>query len=120
MAEIKVTGMTCAMCAKTIEKALTQLQGVSEAQVNLGKETASVEYDQTKVKLADLERAIRDAGYGVVDEHVALRVGGMTCVMCARSIESALSRLPGVVNASINLGAEKALVTYNPHLTTIG
>jgi len=117
--EIKVTGMTCAMCAKAIEKSLAQVQGVSSAEVNLGKETASVEYDQTRVKLADLETAIRDAGYGVVDEKVALRVGGMTCVMCARSIENALSRLPGVVSASINLGAEKALVTYNPRLTTI-
>ena len=117
--EIKVTGMTCAMCAKAIEKALTQVQGVSEAQVNLGKETASVEYDQTRVKLADLETAIKGAGYGVVDEKVALRVGGMTCVMCAKSIENALSRLPGVVNASINVGAEKALVTYNPRLTAI-
>ncbi len=117
--EIKVTGMTCAMCAKAIEKALTQVQGVSTAEVNLGKETASVEYDRSRVKLSDLERAIRDAGYGVVDEKVALRVGGMTCVMCAKSIENALSRLPGVVNASINLGAEKALVTYNPRLTAI-
>jgi Cu+-exporting ATPase len=117
--EIKVTGMTCAMCAKAIEKALTQLQGVSGAEVNLGKETASVEYDRSRVKLADLEAAIRDAGYGVVDEKVALRVGGMTCVMCAGSIENALSRLPGVVSASINLGAEKALVTYNPRLTAI-
>ncbi len=117
--EIKVTGMTCAMCAKAIEKALTQLQGVSGAEVNLGKETASVEYDRSRAKLADLEAAIRDAGYGVVDEKVALRVGGMTCVMCAGSIENALSRLPGVVSASINLGAEKALVTYNPRLTAI-
>jgi P-type Cu+ transporter len=117
--EIKVIGMTCAMCAKAIEKALTQVPGVSKAEVNLGKETAAVEYDQTRVKLADLETAIKDAGYGVVDEKVALRVGGMTCVMCAGSIEKALSRLPGVVSASINLGAEKALVTYNPRLTAI-
>ena len=116
--EIKVTGMTCAMCAKAIEKALTQVEGVTAAQVNLGKETASVEYDQARVKLADLEGAIRDAGYGVVDEKIALRVGGMTCVMCAKSIENALIRLPGVVSASINLGAEKALVTYNPRLTS--
>ncbi len=117
--EIKVTGMTCAMCARAIEKALTQVPGVSQAEVNLGKEAAAVEYDRTKVKLADLEAAIRDAGYGVADEKVALRVGGMTCVMCAKSIENALSGLPGVVNASINVGAEKALVTYNPRLTTI-
>ncbi|HVN22375.1 MAG TPA: heavy metal translocating P-type ATPase [Syntrophorhabdales bacterium] len=118
--EIKVTGMTCAMCARAVEKALAQVEGVSEAQVNLGKETAAVEYDRTRVKLTELEAAITGAGYGVADEKVALRVGGMTCVMCAKSIENALSRLQGVVNVTVNVGTEKATVTYNPRLTTIG
>ena len=118
--EIKVAGMTCAMCAKAIEKALTQVDGVSAAQVNLGKETALVEYDDAKVKLADLEGAVKQAGYEVIDEKVALRIGGMTCVMCSKAIEGALARLPGVVTASVNLGAEKTYVTYNPRLTSIG
>jgi len=112
--------MTCAMCARAVEKALAQVEGVSEAQVNLGKETAAVEYDRTRVKLTELEAAITGAGYGVADEKVALRVGGMTCVMCAKSIENALSRLQGVVNVTVNVGTEKATVTYNPRLTTIG
>ena len=33
-AEIKVAGMTCAMCASTIEKSLLNLEGVSKAEVN--------------------------------------------------------------------------------------
>jgi Cu+-exporting ATPase len=114
--EIKVAGMTCVMCVKAVEKSLSQLPGVSTAEVNLGKETASVEYDPSRTTLVDMEKSIRDAGYEVIDEKVAVKVGGMTCVMCSKTIEDTLGRLPGVVDATVNLAAEKVYVTYNPRL----
>ncbi|OPY64905.1 MAG: Copper-exporting P-type ATPase A [Syntrophorhabdaceae bacterium PtaU1.Bin034] len=116
-AEIKVAGMTCVMCVKSVENSLRQLQGVSEARVNLGKETATVEYDPERLGLADLEKAIVDAGYQVIDEKTAIKVGGMTCVMCKKAIEESLGRLPGIVEANVNLAAEKVYVTYNPRLS---
>ena len=72
-AELKVAGMVCAACTQAIEKALRNLDGVVSAQVNLGTETASVEYDPEKLRLVDLEKAIRDTGYDVIDEKVVLR-----------------------------------------------
>lgn len=118
-AELKISGMTCATCARTIEKSLLQLGDVSNAQVNLGNETAFVEYDSTKVKLADLERAVTDAGYKVIDEKVSLKVGGMTCATCVKTIENSLKKLDGISSVNVNLGAERALVTYNPRVTTV-
>lgn len=118
--EIKVSGMTCVMCAKTVENSLREVPGVVRAEVNLGREVALVDMDRHKTRLVDLERAITEAGYQVQDEKVILRVGGMTCVMCSRAIEEALRSLPGVVHAAVNLGAEKAQVTYNPALSSIG
>lgn len=115
-AEIKISGMTCAMCVKAVEKALRQTPGVHSAEVNLGNETASVEYDPGRVGLAEMEGSIREAGYEVVNEKAAIKIGGMTCVMCSKAIEEALGRLPGVVSATVNLAAEKAYVTYNPRL----
>ena len=41
--ELKVAGMTCVMCAKTIEHSLKDLNGTTDAEVNLGKETVRVE-----------------------------------------------------------------------------
>jgi len=117
--ELKVSGMTCATCATTIEKSLMGLEGVAGAQVNLGNETATVEYDTTRVKLTDLEKAVTDAGYGVIHEKVTLKVGGMTCATCVKTIESALKSLDGVADVTVNLGAEKAYVTYNPRITTV-
>ena len=66
--ELRVSGMTCASCATTIEKSLLNLNNVSSASVNLGKETASVEYDPKKLKINDLETAVKDAGYDVINE----------------------------------------------------
>ncbi len=116
-ADIKIAGMTCAMCVKTVENALVELPGVVEARVNLGNETAVVEYDPESLRLVDLEKAVRDAGYKVIDEKTTIKVGGMTCVMCARTIEEALTRLPGVADAIVNLAAEKVYVTYNARIT---
>jgi len=118
-AELKIAGMTCATCATTIEKSLLSQSGVADAQVNLGTETATVDYDATKVNLKDLEKAVVGAGYEVIHEKTTLKIGGMTCAMCVKTIENALGSLDGVVSVTVNLGAEKAYVTYNPRITTI-
>ena len=115
-AELKVTGMVCSACTAAIEKALRNLEGVAIAQVNLGTEMASVEYDPEKLHLADLEKAIRDTGYDVIDEKVVLKIGGMVCAMCVGALEIALKKLDGVVDVRVNLASEKAYVTFNPRM----
>jgi Cu+-exporting ATPase len=60
--------MHCATCAATIEKSLSHLGGVTGARVSFADEAAAVEYDSAKLKLADLEKAVADAGYRVVAE----------------------------------------------------
>lgn len=67
-AELKIGGMHCATCAATIEKSLSHLGGVTGARVSFADEAAAVEYDSAKLKLADLEKAVADAGYRVVAE----------------------------------------------------
>jgi len=57
---LKIGGMSCASCAATIEKALKAVEGVSTAAVNFATEKATVEYEPSRVKEADLVRpAIR-------------------------------------------------------------
>ena len=118
-AELKVSGMTCAMCVNTIQNALSNMDGVSSASVNLGTELASVNYNPKKIKLTDLEKAVTDVGYGVVNEKAVIKIGGMTCAMCVKTNEDVLKKLEGVANVHVNLSAEKAYVTYNPKMTTI-
>ncbi len=118
-AEIKISGMTCATCAVNIEESLSKLENVSKVQVNFGTDTAHVEYDPSKVTLDDLENAVKGVGYEVVNREAVIRVGGMVCATCVQMIEAALMDLPGVVAASVNLGNERAYVTYNPSVTGI-
>ena len=46
----------------------------------------------------------------------SLNIGGMTCAACVYHVERALSGVPGVVNATVNLGVERATVEYSPSL----
>ncbi|MGZ4857221.1 MAG: heavy metal translocating P-type ATPase, partial [Methanobacteriaceae archaeon] len=118
-AKIKISGMSCASCALNIEKSLKNLEGVGEAQVNLGTEDATVEYDSEKLNLSQLESAVEDAGYGVINEKVTIKIGGMSCAMCVQAIEDTLNKIDGIRQVTVNLAAEKAYVTYNPQITSL-
>ena len=61
---LQIEGMTCASCAKAVEKVTTRLNGVKEATVNLAQETLNVSYDSSKIALNDIINAIQKAGYG--------------------------------------------------------
>ena len=117
-AELKISGMHCASCALNIERALQGRDDVYEARVNLAAETAVVEYDPTKATLADLEQTVGEAGYEVIRNEVAVRIGGMVCASCAQVIEASLADLDGVYEARVNLATENAHVVYNPALVT--
>jgi Cu+-exporting ATPase len=65
---LKITGMSCASCAATIEKALRRLDGVKSANVNFATERATVEYSPDIVSILDLRKAVQDVGYGVESE----------------------------------------------------
>jgi Cu+-exporting ATPase len=46
-------------------------------------------------------------------------IEGMTCASCAMRIEKGLKKLPGILDANVNLATEKASVTYDPAQTAI-
>jgi P-type Cu+ transporter len=60
---IPIGGMTCAACAKTIERVVGKLAGVDSVSVNFATEKASIEYDPAVVRISEIKRAIAKAGY---------------------------------------------------------
>lgn len=114
-----ITGMTCASCAATVEKALAAVPGVSKASVNLATEEATMEYDPSVASEATLVKAVEDTGYGIATSEVTLGLIGMSCVSCAGTIDEALKSVDGVISASVNFAAEKATVRYNPEVSTV-
>src|SRR6188768_1930141 len=61
--DIEVGGMTCASCVRRVEKSLTKVPGVAEANVNLATHRATVHFDPTQASVAQLTGAIDRAGY---------------------------------------------------------
>ncbi|MDW8253480.1 MAG: heavy metal translocating P-type ATPase [Chloroflexota bacterium] len=65
---LPIRGMTCAACVRRIEKALSKVEGVEAATVNLATEQATVRFDPQRVGRAELVRAVEAAGYSVAAE----------------------------------------------------
>ena len=66
--DLPVSGMSCAACARTIERTLAGTPGVDRAKVNFATSTATVEYDPVRVRPADFIGAIEELGYGVPEK----------------------------------------------------
>lgn len=64
---IKVGGMMCAACVRTVEKAVSKIEGVEYAAVNLPMETVRVSYDGDPQTMERIKQAIRDEDYEVIE-----------------------------------------------------
>ena len=102
---IPVKGMTCASCVSRVERALKKVPGVSQATVNLASERATVMHDRQASSIDALFKAVEDAGYEPRRESLTVGVEGMTCASCVRRVETALTKVPGVLSASVNLAS---------------
>jgi copper ion binding protein len=104
-----VQGMTCASCVSRVEKALKAVPGVVSASVNLATEKANIQGD-SNLRIDALSAAVKKAGYEVPAEVISLSISGMTCASCGSRVEKALKKVPGVMEATVNLATEKAQV----------
>ena len=108
---LPVEGMTCASCVGRVERALKDVPGVQAAAVNLATERADITFSGVPdARLA--VRAIEEAGYTVREAVTELAVEEMTCASCVGRVEKALARIPGVLEASVNLATERARVRH--------
>lgn len=107
---LPVDGMTCASCVVRVERALTAVPGVTSATVNLATERAEV-LSAAPIDRAALVAAVDRVGYTVPSQTVDIAIEGMTCASCVARVERALTAVPGVVSANVNLATERATVT---------
>jgi Cu+-exporting ATPase len=64
---LPVRGMTCAACVSAVENALKVLDGVVSVTVNFATENATIEYFPSQVGIREFKKAVRNAGYEVVE-----------------------------------------------------
>ena len=125
---LPISGMTCDHCVGTVRRALEGVPGVASARVDLAAHQAEIDFDGDE---APLRAAVEKAGYGVghppspekpspilhsignvpsVREEWDLAVGGMHCASCVARVEKALSAVPGVTDARVNLATGSACI----------
>lgn len=117
--DLPITGMTCAACARRIERKLSKSPGVERCNVNFATSRATVEYDPRVTGIRDLMETVKDVGYGtagtaradfIVDD--SARPSGSSV-----HLEKRLNSLSGVVEANFNLSTMEVRVEYLPGAT---
>ncbi|EXB37369.1 Putative copper-transporting ATPase 3 [Morus notabilis] len=123
-----VSGMTCAACAGSVEKAVKRLPGIREAVVDVLNGRAQVLFYPNFVNEETIRETIEDVGFeatliqGETSERSTqvcrIRIKGMTCTSCSSTVESALQAVHGVQRAQVALATEEAEVLYDPKVLT--
>ncbi|MGJ7920279.1 heavy metal translocating P-type ATPase [Neobacillus sp. LXY-4] len=112
---LKIQGMTCAACAKAVERVTRKLPGIKEANVNFATEKLNVDFDEGQVTVTDIQNAVSKAGYSALLDSATkiMKIEGMTCAACARASERAVKKLDGIMEATVNYATEKLNVTFD-------
>ena len=132
--DIGIRGMTCSMCTRSIETALSAMNGVFSVKVSLALNSAHVEFNPSKITYDELETAIEDIGYEVVprasnseNEATVQRskaiaefiISGMTCSMCTKSVTRTLEMVAGVTGVVVTLSTNQAKVEFDSSATSV-
>lgn len=65
--QLDIQGMSCASCARAVEKSVAALPGVLDASVNFAAETALIRYDESRTPISKITTAVTQAGYTALE-----------------------------------------------------
>lgn len=121
--EYIVEGMTCAACAKAVERAALKIAGVKSATVNLSTERLSIEA-ANRIDREMLFETVENSGYSLKEvksgRKAVMEIDGMTCAACSVAVEKAIGRLEGIKSVSVNLSSDTVSFEYDPDVLRIG
>ena len=117
---IRVEGMTCNSCVRSIEGRISTQPGVGSIKVSLEDNLARIKFDAKVTNPEALRDAIDDMGFdATVDDRrdtkedtVIVYIEGMTCNSCVRSIEDRISGVEGVILIKVSLEDKLAQIQY--------
>ncbi len=118
---IKIGGMSCAACSARVEKKLNSLPGVTQAQVNLLSNKATILYDPEVIKQAELEEAVRQTGYEVLAEEQGIKLDSPDDDTEIKNLKlslgiSAILAFPLILNMILMLFRVQVPFLNNPYL----
>jgi len=110
--EIPIKGMTCAACAAAVQRALSKVKGVENAQVNLLTEKATIIITED-VKVRQLISIVRATGYDIGKTSLYLQVHEID-QDSARLIEEKISQIEGVIEVKPDIVNKNLFISYIP------
>ena len=110
---IRVVGVDCPTCVLSIAKSLSRIGARIDIDIATGE--AVVVYDPIKTSLADVYKAIRDAGYDL--EKGSLTLSVELKPEEASAFEKKISSLPGIMSCRFSPASKLVKIVYNPHTT---
>ncbi|MBL7938807.1 MAG: cation transporter [Flavobacteriales bacterium] len=116
---LPLINVSSAHCALRVQQALQATIGVNRAEVDLDSHTASIASETPAKAVRSAVDAVRQAGYNVPTELLHFNTTGVTCAGCAKSAGIILSRVTGVLNATVNQPEGTAMVEVVSGMVTL-
>lgn len=95
--EIPIDGMDCTECTQTVQRALSGLNGVQKVDVFLSSEKAIIQINPSQVKLEDIRKAVKGAGYSVPTQQAETQTPNAALGDFSRKLSTALGLAFGAV-----------------------
>lgn len=114
--ELTLTPASGTAGVDTLQARITAIAGVRRATVNPNETLLRTLYDPEVTSPSVIIERAQSAGYAIGIASVTLAIQGMRCASCVVTIEQALRRTRGVLDANVNLATEQATVKYQPGL----
>ena len=114
--ELSVADLDGRQGAKRLEEQLKTLPGVQQATANSRAKLIRIDYDPSQTQVEKIIEQARAAGYMLGTASTQLDIQGMHCASCVLTIEQALKKTPGVLEATVNLATQQAHIEYVPGL----
>ncbi|WP_046758211.1 MULTISPECIES: heavy metal translocating P-type ATPase [Kordia] len=119
----QIQGMTCKGCMRTVNNALSEVEGVENVEIDFETSTATIEMT-AHISIDNFEKALQEKkakyhihpnkGNGLITR--TFPVNGMTCNGCKAHVEKTLSSVEGVKSVSVNLKNAEATIYMKPEI----
>lgn len=116
---LPIDGMTCASCSARVKKSLDNLNWIKSVDVNLAAEQAAIGYSGPFINAEDLKNTIREAGYSIRLRSSEIIIPGFTDPTKIKSLQEALSNIPGLEETSFNSANETLTLKYIPGIIAV-
>ncbi len=111
---LQIGGMTCVRCAGAVEHALKAVEGIETVSVSYANERAEITYDTAKTDRKRMEKAVKAAGYTVVEDKAAFRRREMRELTILFVVSAVLSA-PFMLMMVLMFAAPNAHLTHMLH-----